>query len=157
MNEKNNEQTMVIRMAKNDDLDRLVELLTTLFTIETDFIIDAQRQKKGLSLMLKQSNQCCIMVAECKKEVVGMCTGQLLTSTSEGGLKVILEDLVIAAEERGRGIGSALVCAVEKWAVSQGAMRIDLLADQRNCSALDFYKKHNWKTTELIALQKHLP
>ncbi|WP_242846796.1 GNAT family N-acetyltransferase [Clostridium homopropionicum] len=107
--------------------------------------------------MLEQSNQCCIIVAEHEGQVVGMCTGQLLTSTSEGGLKVILEDLVVAAEHRGRGIASLLVNAVEEWVVKNGALRIDLLADRRNIPALNFYKKHNWNSTELIALQKYLP
>ncbi|KOA18485.1 acetyltransferase YpeA [Clostridium homopropionicum DSM 5847] len=157
MNGKNNEQNIVIRRAKDKDINCLVELLTVLLTIETDFIIDTKQQKKGLPIMLEQSNQCCIIVAEHEGQVVGMCTGQLLTSTSEGGLKVILEDLVVAAEHRGRGIASLLVNAVEEWVVKNGALRIDLLADRRNIPALNFYKKHNWNSTELIALQKYLP
>lgn len=106
--------------------------------------------------MMEQTNQCCIMVAECDKEVVGMCTDQLLVSTSEGGLKVIIEDLVIEKKYRGYRIGSKLLSAIKKWAVSCGAKRMDLLADQRNHLALEFYRKQNWQHTELIALQKHL-
>jgi len=149
-------QTRVIRRAEMRDIDVLVKLLTALFTIETDFIIDEQRQHKGLSLMLQQPEQCCVMVAECDNQVVGMCTGQLLVSTAEGGLKVIVEDLVVAAEQRGCGIGSALVAAVEQWAVNCDARRMDLLADQRNRPALEFYQQRNWQRTELIALQKRL-
>jgi ribosomal protein S18 acetylase RimI-like enzyme len=149
-------QTRVIRRAERRDIEALVELLATLFTIETDFTIDARRQRQGLLLMLERTEQCCIMVAESENQVVGMCTGQLLVSTAEGGLKVIVEDLVVAAEKRGCGIGSLLVAAVEQWAVSCGAARMDLLADQRNCLALGFYQQRNWQCTELIALQKRL-
>ena len=63
---------MVIRRAKIDDIDILVELLTTLFTVETDFIIDTEKQQKGLLLMLEQNVQGCIMVAERDKKVIGM-------------------------------------------------------------------------------------
>lgn len=149
-------QTRLIRRAERRDIDILVGLLTVLFTIETDFIVDIQRQKKGISFMLEQAERCCVMVAECDNQVIGMCTGQLLISTAEGGLKVIVEDVVVAAEQRGNGIGSALVSALEEWAISSGAKRMDLLADQRNDSALDFYQQQNWQRTELIALQKRL-
>jgi len=145
-----------IRRAKTDDIEILVELLINLFTIETDFVIDTQKQQKGLLLILEENEQGCIMVAECDKKVVGMCSGQLLVSTAEGGLKVIVEDLVVAKDNRGSGIGSALLMEIQKWAISCGASRMDLLADQRNHLALNFYNEQNWKKTEMIALQKHL-
>lgn len=149
-------QNVIIRRAKIDDIDVLVELLTSLFTIETDFLIDTQKQQKGLFLMLEQTDKCCIMVAEYHKKVVGMCTGQLLVSTAEGGLKVMVEDVVVAKEKRGLGIGSALLSEIQKWAINCSASRMDLLADKRNYSALNFYNYQKWKHTELIALQKHL-
>ena len=147
---------MVIRRAKIDDIYILVELLTTLFTVETDFIIDTEKQQKGLLLMLEQNVQGCIMVAERDKKVIGMCSGQLLVSTAEGALKVIVEDLVVARNERNCGIGLALLSEIQKWAISCGASRMDLLADKRNNSALNFYRQQNWKRTEMIALHKKL-
>lgn len=149
-------QACVIRRAKVDDIDALVRLLSVLFAIETDFIIDSQKQRTGLLLMLAETEQCCILVAEYKKEVVGMCTGQRLISSAEGGLKVILEDLIVDKKQRGMGIGSALLAVMESWAASCGAKRLDLLADQRNQPALDFYCQRQWENTKLTALQKRL-
>lgn len=150
------EQPIVIRKAKLSDIDILTELLKSLFTIETDFTIDEERQRKGLSIMLNEPNNCCIFVAEYERHIVGMCTCQLLVSTAEGGFKAVLEDLVVSAEKRSLGIGSRLVMAIEKWALSCGAKRIDLLADERNYPALTFYEKHNWQRTNLIALQRKI-
>ena len=45
--------------------------------------------------MLAQTDKSCVLVAEYNKKVVGMCTGQLLVSTAEGGFKVIVEDVVV--------------------------------------------------------------
>ena len=147
---------ILIRRAKIDDIDIMVELLTSLFTIETDFSIDSQKQQKGLFLILERTETSCIMVAECDEKVVGMCTGQLLVSTAEGGFKVVVEDVVVEKEKHGLGIGTKLLLEIQKWAIGCGATRMDILADQRNHSALKFYDHQNWKSTELIALQKHL-
>lgn len=149
-------QNIEIRRAKKEDVDILVGLLKSLFAIETDFSIDVQKQRKGLFLMLEQTDRSCILVAECNKKVVGMCTGQLLVSTAEGSLKAIVEDVVVEKDKRGIGIGAALLSEIQKWAIGCGASRIDLLADQRNHRALNFYNNQKWKRTELIALQKHL-
>ena len=148
------DSNIVIRRAKIDDIDIMVELLTSLFTIETDFKIDLEKQQKGLCIILEQTEKSCIMVAECDKKVVGMCTGQLLVSTAEGGFKVIVEDVVVEKDKRGLGIGTKLLLEIQNWAIGCGATRMDILADQRNHSALKFYDHQNWKSTELIALQK---
>lgn len=148
--------SIVIRRANVDDIDILVGLLESLFVIETDFSIDIQKQQKGISLMLEQADRSCILVAEYNEKVIGMCTGQLLVSTAEGSLKAIVEDVVVEKDKRGIGIGGALLSEIQKWAIGCGASRIDLLADQRNHRALNFYNNQNWKCTELIALQKHL-
>lgn len=149
-------QNIEVRRAKKEDIDILVALLESLFTIETDFSINVQKQRKGLSLMLEQTDRSCILVAEYNKKVIGMCTGQLLVSTAEGNLKAIVEDVVVEKDKRGLGIGSALLSEIQKWAINCGASRIDLLADQRNIQALNFYNKQNWKRTKLIALQKYV-
>lgn len=149
-------QNIVVRRAKIEDVDTLAGLLVSLFTIETDFSIDVEKQRKGLFLMLQQTDRSCILVAEYNKKVVGMCTGQLLVSTAEGGLKAIVEDVVVEKNKRGLGIGTVLLSEIQKWAMSSGATRTDLLADKRNLQALNFYNKQKWKCTELIALQKHL-
>jgi len=144
----------IIRKANSLDIETLVKLLTVLFTIETDFTIDTELQRRGLSLMLKRPDQSCILVAEYNTKVIGMCTGQLLVSTAEGGLKLLVEDLVVNEAYRGSGIGSNLLSEIEKWATKYGATRLDLLADSNNTSALNFYKNESWQTTALVALQK---
>lgn len=147
---------VVIRKAIPEDLDLLSGLLESLFTIETDFIVDKEKQRRGLEILLREEGCCCVLVAEVHQKVVGMCTAQLLISTAEGGLKAILEDLVIREDCRQQGIGKQIIAAVEKWAYDKGVKRLDLLADQRNTPALRFYANSNWAPTELICLQKKL-
>jgi ribosomal protein S18 acetylase RimI-like enzyme len=145
---------MIIRKAGLLDIPDLVELLRELFSIEIDFEFNADLQKQGLCLMIATPDIRCVMVAEINQKVVGMCTGQLVVSTAKGGFSGLIEDMVITQEYRGKGLGSRLLEAVEKWCFSFGASRIQLLADKNNTLGLNFYEKHHWQYTCLICLRK---
>ena len=84
-----------------------------------------------------------------------MCSAQLLVSTAEGGRAALLEDLVVDEKYHSQGIGSTLLSAVEFWALSKGAKRLELLADRNNAKALEFYKQRGWRRTQLICLHKN--
>lgn len=143
-----------IRNARHSDIPVLIELLKALFTIEEDFVFDEEKQRRGLQLMLDDKENRCILTAECDNQVIGMISGQVMISTAEGGLSVMVEDVVIKEDYRGQGIGSRLIKAMESWATEKGALRMQLLADMNNSSALEFYKKLKWNSTKLICLQK---
>jgi len=144
-----------IRTAEPADIDRLVFLLATLFAIEEDFVFDEQRQRRGLALML-ENERGRVLIAEAEGQVVGMCTGQLLVSTAEGGLSLLVEDVVVDEQWRGCGIGRLLMAAISDWARTKKVSRLQLLADRNNIPALDFYRSLGWHTTELICLRIYL-
>lgn len=148
------ENRLTVRPASAGDIDTLVTLLQQLFTIEDDFQIDGKKQRQGLAMMLDNPRGC-IMVAENNGRVIGMCTGQLLVSTAEGGPALFMEDVVVAEGFRGYGAGRLLVSAMGEWAAGRGASRLQLLADQKNREALAFYARLGWQTTGLICLRKY--
>jgi GNAT superfamily N-acetyltransferase len=144
-----------IRNAQPEDLDTLTALLRELFSIEADFAVDAQRQRRGLALMLDGClKHRCVKVAETDGDVVGMVTAQLLISTAEGGVVALVEDMVVAGRHRDRGIGRQLMDAIESWSRERGASRLQLLADRTNFSALDFYDRIGWRPTRMICLRR---
>lgn len=145
----------LVRKARQEDLEQLVGLLRLLFTIEEDFSFDAAKQQQGLALLLN-NDRGCVLAAEADGRVVGMCTGQLVISTAEGGPAVLVEDVVVAPPHRGQGIGRALMNGLIDWAGAQGATRLQLLADKNNPPALGFYDRLGWQTTALICLRQHL-
>ena len=142
-----------IRAACPADLDRLTELLGELFAIEADFASDAERQRRGLRLMLA-APQARVLVAEAEGQVIGLATGQLTISTAEGGLALLVEDVMVASEWRGQGIGRRLIAELGRWAASRDAHRLQLLADCNNAAGLDFYRKIGWQSTALICLRR---
>jgi ribosomal protein S18 acetylase RimI-like enzyme len=146
-------ETVWIRPAGSDDLPAMTRLLQELFTIETDFGVDSGKQRAGLQMLL-DSPKAGLWVAERRGRVIGMVTLQLVVSTAEGGLSGLLEDLVVTSVCRRRGVGKALLNAAVKWAREQGATRVQLLADGRNVPAIIFYRKQDWKQTNMIALRR---
>ena len=146
---------ITIRTAKPSDIPQLVELLKELFTIEADFDFDQDKQACGLNLLLN-SEKDYILVAELPSDnsVLGMCTVQTLISTAEGGPVGLLEDLIVAADFRYQGIGAKLLAEAVNWAECLGLKRLQLLADKNNLSALDFYQKQGWQSTQLVCLRK---
>ena len=65
-------------------------------------------------------------------------------STAEGGLAALIEDLVVDEKYHSQKIGSTLLSAVEFWALSKGAKRLELLADRNNAKASEFYQKRGY-------------
>ena len=145
----------IIRRARPEDVPVLVGLLRLLFSIEKDFVFDAAKQERALRLLLGRT-EAAVFAAEIDGEAVGMCTGQLLISTAQGGPSALIEDVAVLPAQQGKGIGRRLVAAAEAWAVSQGASRVQLLADRNNAPALAFYQKTGFQTTAMICLRKML-
>ena len=144
----------MIRPATSSDMNAMVELLHQLFTIEADFDFSAERQQRGLELLLA-APAAIVMVAEEEGAVVGMATAQLVISTAEGGLSLLIEDLVVVPTRQNQGIGTALLIALDERGCALGADRMQLLADRTNTPALHFYRQKGWLETQLICLRKY--
>jgi len=134
-------------------VDTLLDLLRILFSIEENFTFDPARQRDGITMMLAHKRGI-ILVAEYKNRVIGMCSGQLMVSTAEGGLSLLVEDVIVDARWRHKGAGTALLAALEDWAVKKQALRLQLLADRTNSGALKFYHTRQWHQTKLVCLCK---
>ena len=145
--------TVHIRNANSADLVPMTDLLNSLFSIEKDFSADGSRQMKGLRMLLGNP-RARILVAEEHDEVVGMCTGQIVISTAEGGPSILVEDVVVRSDRQGEGIGSMLMEAILGFAVENRATRLLLLADCENTPALKLINKIGWNKTSMICLRK---
>lgn len=143
-----------IRPAVLNDVDQMIVLLKSLFEIEEDFIFDYERQKTGITMLLN-SGRGLVLVAEYNNTVIGMCTGQTVISTAEGGYSLLVEDVVVTSTYRGQGLGRQLLSTLENWAQQQNIHRLQLLADRNNTNALSFYTTTGWKHTELVCLRTY--
>jgi ribosomal protein S18 acetylase RimI-like enzyme len=128
-------------VAKSADLARLVELLGILFESEAEFSADAGKQRAALQAILADPSKGKIFVAREGREVVAMASLLYTISTAEGGKAALFEDLVVAPEQRKRGIGEALLKHVVATARAEGVLRITLLTDMQNERAQAMYRR----------------
>jgi len=149
--------TITTGHARTSDIDELVGLLNVLFSIEQDFTPNEAAQRRGLELLLANTDRGQVFVARHPVGgVVGMVSAQLVISTAIGAPSAWIEDMVVHEKFRGQGVGKLLLDQVRKWAASKGAGRIQLLADADNTPALDFYQHLDWQPTRLFAWKKVL-
>ena len=137
-----------IGFATRADLEPLVALLGELFSLEQDFAPDPVLQRRALERLLGEPERAVVLVARAPA-VVGMVSVQLVISTAEGGFSAWIEDVIVDARHRARGIGRELVTAALAWARQRGATRAQLVVDTANRAALEFYAKLGWHTTHL--------
>lgn len=149
------ESPVLVDVAAAADVPALVSLLDELFRIERDFVPDADKQARGLRLILDNPAIGQIFVVRMAAEVIGMASVLFTVSTAEGGLAAVLEDVVVAAPYRRRKIGRQLLRHALQWARERGALRVTLLADRGNEAALRFYASEGFAHSEAMTVCRH--
>lgn len=148
---------IIIRQARPSDISGMCGLLEDLFTIESGFTPDIEKQVRGLSLLVADSvGSSFVAVATRGDVVIGMGSVQVVVSTAEGGPAGLVEDIIVRKDFRGRGVGSNLLARIAEWAGQNGITRLQLLAAVDNTRALDFYEGRGWNRTGLTCLRKLL-
>ena len=150
-------EAIVVEPAAASDLEAMCELLSELFTLESDFRPDRAKQLQGLRLILDNPALGRLFVLRVGARVAGMANALITVSTAEGGRVLLLEDVIVKAEFRGRKLGRRLVEHVLAWAASEGLSRVSLLADQDNAPALAFYARLGFQPSAMKVLRRPIP
>lgn len=152
-----NSADVLVRHAQAADLPALCGLLAELFSIEKDFVIDPAIQQRALRQLLARFPDACILLAVDGPRVIGMVSVQLVVSTAVGGPSGWIEDLIVTASRRGAGLGTRLLQAAETFARRQGALRVQLLVEEANRPAVDFYRRQGWTSSTMTVRRRLLP
>lgn len=145
---------MNIDFATAEDLPHLADLLAELFSLESDFVPDREKQLRGLRAILDEPALGRLFVLRVDGQVAGMANALVTVSTAEGGKVLLLEDVIVGREHRGGGLGRKLIEHVLDWAREQGMTRVTLLADRDNTPALDFYRRLGFESSHMTVLRK---
>ena len=150
--------SITIEPARRSDIPQLADLLNNLFDIELDFTADASRQIRGLELLIteaaKSDRQIVAVARDEQGRPVGIASGQIVISTAEGAFSVWIEDVVVHAEHRRQGVGRQLIEFLREWSGQRGVTRMQLVADQENEGAGQFYATLGWQPTQLVVRRR---
>jgi GNAT superfamily N-acetyltransferase len=136
-----------------DDIPRLCALLAILFTQEADFQAEVEKQSAALREIIAHPAIGCILALHEGDTIVGMVNLLFTISTACGGKVAILEDMIVHPSRRGNKLGSKLLQAAIELARCEGCLRITLLTDRANDSALRFYQRHGFGMSEMMPLR----
>jgi GNAT superfamily N-acetyltransferase len=87
------------------------------------------------------SDRAAVLIAEEGGSVTGLCTAYLDLHSVRFGLRCWVEDLVVDAASRSRGVGGALLDAASAWARERGATHLELDSALARSDAQRFYER----------------
>lgn len=136
-----------VRPATVDDLDRLAALFDAYRRFYRQ-AADLPGARAFLAARMAQ-RQSVILLAE-DEEGAALGLAQLYPSFTSTGMKpiLILNDLFVAPEARGRGVGSALLQAAAEHGRAAGAARLTLKTAVDNLTAQGVYAANGWVRDE---------
>ena len=145
--------TKQITLATLAELDELVHLLNVLFTQDIEFEPDYAKQRAGLEQIINNPEIGEILVMKTDGKVIGMVSLLYSISTALGGKVAILEDMVMSNDFRGKGLGKELLNEAIAYAQERGCLRLTLLTDFDNETAIRFYKNAGFSLSKMIPLR----
>ena len=145
-----------IDFATAADLPAMADLLYELFTLESDFKPEREKQIAGLQLILDTPQIGKLFVLRVDGRVAGMANALITVSTAQGTRVLLLEDVIVSARYRVAGLGRQLVEHVCEWAKAEGMTRVTLLADKDNAKALAFYDRLGFEKSAMVVRRKGL-
>lgn len=143
-----------VRDATVDDVPELIRLVQALalYEKEPESAVATPEQFREVMFPTEGSPTAYALVAEREGRVVGMAIWFPSFSTWTGRNGVWLEDLFVEPEQRGLGIGKALLQRLAQITVERGWTRLEWTVLDWNAPAIEFYRsqgalgQHGWTT-----------
>lgn len=128
------------REAKKSDVPEILNLIRELavFEKEPESVVVTEAELEEAGFGAHPEFKC--FIAEEGGVVVGMAFIYFRFSTWVGRT-IHLEDLIVKAAYRGKGIGGALYSRVMRYAANQKVRRVEWVVLDWNKNAISFYKK----------------
>jgi GNAT superfamily N-acetyltransferase len=74
-------------------------------------------------------------------------------STAEGGLAILLEDLVIHQDHRRQGYGSQLLQYALAFAREKHFVRVTILTDRQDTPSIKFFARHGFAESGMVPMR----
>ena len=137
-----------VRQATLDDLESVVPL----FDAYRQFYRKPGDPRKAREFLLERirRRQSVILLAWRNDTAVGFTQMYPSFSSASMAAILILNDLYVALETRGVGVGAALLRAAADYARRVGAIRLALQTELTNRAAQSLYEKEGWKRDDIF-------
>jgi GNAT superfamily N-acetyltransferase len=138
---KAREKTMLIREWKREDLPRVHELLVELSaTLGRKHRLGLEHLHCQFEALARRPETYRSFVCEADGEIAGFLSLVFYASALHPKGTALVNELVVSAGSRGKGVGRALMAHAVKFAQEDGWDEIEVGAEKFNTKAIDFYK-----------------
>ncbi|HUM56408.1 MAG TPA: GNAT family N-acetyltransferase [Bacillota bacterium] len=96
-----------------------------------------------------------LLFLEAEGEAIGFANLLTIFSVWTHGKSMVLDDLYIKPEERGKGYGKAALEQIEKFAKAKGCKRIQFQSELTNPNAREFYKAVGYIPSDMYFYLKY--
>jgi len=127
-----------IAPAGKTDRASVLELLEAQF-LELENDAPRERVAAAADGVFEDAARGCFLLARRAGRAVGLAYLSFQWTLEHGGLIAWLEELYVRPEERGRGLGAALLDAALAQATSAGCLAVDLEVEQTHDRAANLY------------------
>jgi predicted N-acetyltransferase YhbS len=143
--------TTTIRPLQPGDLDSVMQLHRELGW-NPAFRADGSTLRQRLSALINEENAL-LLVAECNKKVVGYIHGEIVKYLLFAGSEMLISEVFVMENMRGKGVGKALIDAMETEAVKQRCFRITVLnSRERESYKRGFYPSMGYEERQGTAV-----
>ncbi|HZC29923.1 MAG TPA: GNAT family N-acetyltransferase [Gaiellaceae bacterium] len=139
---------MVIRAYEEADSEGIERLVPRLCIGAAAWIEPAAMLEAAREWVRESIEQGVVWVAEDEGAVVGFVTAKERAHFT-GAREAYVGELVVAAESERRGIGGALMAAVEGWARERSLTRVSLDTGAANLDARRFYAARGYVESDV--------
>lgn len=130
---------MEIRRITINDLDRVFELLNTLYGNKLEY----ERFKEIYKVKLNDENSYYIVATE-ENKIIAILTSELQLKLHRAKKQSFIEDLIVDKDFRNRGIGKALLQNAIDYARKNNCDIVELTSYIDNENAHRFYENNNF-------------
>jgi ribosomal protein S18 acetylase RimI-like enzyme len=156
---------MRIESARPEDYDAICAVIAEGDAAHREQLPDVFCEKSGpirprdFLVQRMQRPESTILVALEDADIVGVLEVVMKAPQSRDGhvarRVALIDNVVVRADHRGRGLGSMLIARAESWAIEQGATAIELNVWATNTSAKRLYESLGY-VTRLVRMERSL-
>ena len=111
--------------------------------------------EEDFELILNDTSTILFAIIE-EEKMIGFMNIQCFYSVWSHGKVFFLDDFFIEENFRGKGYGEKALKDLQEYAKKIGLIRIQLMAENTNPKAIEFYKKHKFNEQEIHLFLKYL-
>lgn len=141
------------RPARHSDVDAIVELMAQYYR-EDGYPFVAAEARQALLDLIRDERLGRLWVADAERGVVGYCAVTLGFSLEYRGRDAFVDELFIAAESRGQGLGRQAMEIAQTYCREHGVKALHLEVERHRRPALELYRQLGFESHDRWLMTK---